>query len=184
MDKNPGKYSQLVQEHFITEGRMASKWKQHPSISMDLKYQLWTPDSPRGHDGDFEGTQNWKTPISLQPFTPGTLNLLQFWSQSVILSNFWFLLFLTQLHKQGKSKPSFPEEFLHAFPRHTAPWPSQLLTECYPRAPKYNYLLNEDSNFPSIMLFPLTTIFWHLNYLILHIFQWPSSFSFSIIYVL
>lgn len=153
MDKNPGKYSQQVQEHFITEGRMASKCKEHPSISKDLKPQLWTSDSPSAHDGDFERTQKWKTLISLQFFTLGTLNFLQFCSQSLILNNFQFLPLLTWLNKQGKSRPSLPEKSLHAFPRHTAPWTSQLLIECYPRATKYNYLLNKYINFPSTMLF-------------------------------
>lgn len=183
MDKNPGTYSQQVQEHFITEGRMASKCKEHPSTSKDLKHQLWTSDNPGGHDGDSEGTQKWKSLISLLPFTLGTLKLLQFCSKSVTLNNFWLLPFLTWLHKQGKSRPSFPEESLHAFPRHTAPWTSQLWIECYPRAPKHIYLLNKYINFSSTMLFPLTTIFWHINYLIKNTFKWPNSFSFSIIYV-
>lgn len=166
------------------KGRMASKCKEHPSISTDLKHQLWTSDSPSGHgDGDFEGTQKWKTLISLQPFTLGTLSLLQLCSQSVTLNNFWFLPFLTWLHKQGKSRPSFLEESLSAFPGHSAPWTSQLLIECYLRVPKYNYLLNKYINFSSTIFFPPTSIFLHLNYLILNTFQWPNSFSFSIIYV-
>lgn len=68
MDKNPGNYSQQVQEHFIPEGRMASKGKEHASISKGLKHQLWDMM------GTLRGHRNGKasSPCSLSPQEPWT----------------------------------------------------------------------------------------------------------------
>lgn len=87
MDKKPGKTFPTSSRTFHCWALTKAEWLPSArSISIDLKHQLWISDSPSGHDGDFERTQKWKTLISLQPFTLGTLSLLQFCSRSVILN--------------------------------------------------------------------------------------------------
>lgn len=155
---------------------MASKGKEHASISKDLKHQIWDMM------GTLRGHRNGKasSPCSLSPQEPWTscssAHKVLHW-----ISDFYH--FLPGCTSKVRADQVFQRNLYMHFLNHTAPWTSQLLTECYPRAPKQNYLLNKYINFPSTMLFPPTTIFWHLNYLILNTFQWPNSFSFSIIYV-
>lgn len=139
MDKNPGKYSQQVWEHFIVgllqrqngfQVQGVSKyfhWPQTPVMNFrQSKYTWW------GFWGDTE-MENPHFPAAIHSRNPHPLAVLL--TECSTKYHFWFPPFLIQLHKQGKSRPSFPEESLHAFPRHTVPWTSQLLIECYPGHP-------------------------------------------------
>lgn len=126
-----------------------------------------------GHNGDFDGTQKWKALVYSGAFhsrnpQPLSVPLRKRYTKYHFS---WFLLFLTWLHVQGKCSPSFPEDPLHLFPWHTAPWISLLLTKCYSRPPQIQLFAKQHINLPNNIFFPLTTIFLHLNYLIQNTFQ-------------